>query len=79
MKKTCVWTLGLALAASAGVGCGKSSSPTSSESPATPAPAVVFDTGRGTGQYDAMTYARYTSEMVIIPATDIAVRSSRPE
>ena len=44
-----------------------------------PAPAIVFDTGRGTGQYDQMTYFKYESELALTPQVDVAVRGIRPQ
>lgn len=40
---------------------------------------VVFDSGRGTGQYDAMTYLKYASTLVLTPQIDMTVSGIRPQ
>jgi len=59
------------------VGCDKSTAPAPSNSK--PNLVVVFDSGRGTGQYDQMTYSKYESEVSIVPQANMAVRSIRPQ
>jgi hypothetical protein len=40
---------------------------------------VVFDSGRGTGQYDSMTYLRYVSEISFTPDGDILAEAIVPQ
>jgi hypothetical protein len=40
---------------------------------------VVFDSGRGTGPYDYMTYAEYKSEILFTPQANMTVSSIRPD
>jgi hypothetical protein len=54
------------------MGCGDGAgSPTTSS--------VVFDSGRGTGQYDKMTYAEYKSEIFFVPHIDMKISAIRPQ
>jgi hypothetical protein len=40
---------------------------------------LVFDSGRGTGQYDEMTYAKYWSDVTFVPEVNMPVRSLYPQ
>lgn len=40
---------------------------------------IIFDSGRGTGQYDQMTYATYESRLRITPSSEMTVASIRPQ
>lgn len=40
---------------------------------------VVFDTGRGTGPYDMMTYPKYYSEISFIPHVNMTVSKVQPD
>jgi hypothetical protein len=73
------FTLILGLTALVGLGCGRSSSPAAPQNAEPAAHSTLFDTGRGTGPYDKMTYYRYTSEIALTPAADITVGSIRPQ
>ncbi|HLC05464.1 MAG TPA: hypothetical protein VJK02_20700 [Anaerolineales bacterium] len=44
-----------------------------------PAYSVVFDTGRGTGPYDQMTYAEFESVTSLVPETGLTVTSIKPD
>lgn len=40
---------------------------------------VVFESGRGTGPYDYMTYAEYKSEILFTPGENMTITSIRPD
>jgi len=40
---------------------------------------IVFSSGRGTGQYDTATYAKYSSSILLTPQTDMTVTGIRPQ
>ncbi|HYR52235.1 MAG TPA: hypothetical protein VET83_06440 [Candidatus Dormibacteraeota bacterium] len=74
------WLLG-ALVTVVLAGCGNTGSnkPLTSKLPEQTGSPVVFDSGRGTGQFDAMTYAKYASSLVLTPQVDMIVRGIRPQ
>ncbi|OGO25917.1 MAG: hypothetical protein A2W33_08175 [Chloroflexi bacterium RBG_16_52_11] len=45
----------------------------------TPAHTVLFDSGRGTGPYDTMTYSEYESLIAFTPQASLTVRSLNPQ
>src|SRR5262249_26112370 len=59
-------------------GCGRTGTPTKLAAPQ-PESVVAFDSGHGTGPYDEMTYARYSSEIAFTASEDLVIRSIRPE
>ena len=61
------------------LGCSESINQTSPNKTPQLEKKVVFDSGRGTGQYDDMTYFKYESEIVFTPDIDIKVSAIRPQ
>src|SRR6266480_2080492 len=78
MKANGAFAVAMAALGLMATGCGRSVAPANKPGAAPSTPAVIFDSGQGTGPYDQMTYAKYVSEVVFTPSMTHRVRSIRP-